>query len=773
MPLTRLLTTNIKHDKNYASHVCRSLRLQRPGVVVFAIKYITAYRQRMKNSTLTSLQIANENRKTGLWLKKMTAQGLIGYDDYSKAAKHFKLHPDAAGWQKFIHHMFSLLGVILFICGLIFFMAWNWEDMHRFAKFGLLQGVFIVFGAWAALRWNRSWDARLALLGTSLMAGALLALYGQVYQTGANAWELFRAWAVVSAFIALAGQATAFWFIAWITSTLALSLYIVGSNWDWTYVVESSVLLKLAMVQFAFLIIAELAHALLAKLGTAFDPERWLRRSMGMLAIMLAGWQASMRVCLDIFGYEHLSGDIYLAYLLSLVVVFWYYYRRRPEFMFLALSILSSAAFIGTALSCLLLDINFEGSTFIVIAIIILGLTFGAVKLVLGLRKSLRAMGAWQNSNRHGHTEAPQKQDIQAETLAGWLDEAGITGREQSSDFFSKIRQAEDSAEPWYVKLFSIAGIWTGSTALLVFVFVMLGPSEMTCLVFALITCALSVWLGKSEAFTRRQMSHVLGLCSLALAVTSTGFDQIPALLFTMFILGVFWLLRPPLYNRAASFFIMLFCAHQLIYEIIYRMEYSSRAVLMNHHIIGLILYLSIFIISGLFAMYRLSHPPFKRKKSRSQITYAAALAIVVFIALKVLLADNLPGLIPYGLNLTPHNIGLVVLLAVVGIYSIKKRPDALPIIIIAAIALLPLAWFMPVVGMGLCLVFMAYYSGSIYTLSLSAVYLGFGLFMYYYNLDITLLYKSFLLMGTGLLMLAAGVFTNATINRVTGRRFV
>ncbi len=92
--------------------------------------------------------------------------------------------------------------------GVIFWVAANWQDWTRGTKLLLLQALLLgsVLGAVMVPR------SRLALLLlATLLLGGLLALVGQTYQTGADSWQLFAAWAVLSVLWVIAAQRDALW----------------------------------------------------------------------------------------------------------------------------------------------------------------------------------------------------------------------------------------------------------------------------------------------------------------------------------------------------------------------------------------------------------------------------------------------------------------------------------------------------------------------------------------------------------------------------------
>ncbi len=92
--------------------------------------------------------------------------------------------------------------------GLVFWIAANWATLGRFGRFAVLQGAIVAMGVGAMLR--PAWRAPMALL-VLLATGALFAYFGQTYQTGADAWQLFVLWAALSLPLALAVRSDLLW----------------------------------------------------------------------------------------------------------------------------------------------------------------------------------------------------------------------------------------------------------------------------------------------------------------------------------------------------------------------------------------------------------------------------------------------------------------------------------------------------------------------------------------------------------------------------------
>ena len=107
------------------------------------------------------------------------------------------LIPSRTAWRQFIDTLLLILGTTLVLAGIIFFFAYNWAEINHLTKFGLIElGILIMalFTAWYGLQ---RLIGQVALFATAILVGVLLAVVGQSYQTGADAFELFFTWAIL------------------------------------------------------------------------------------------------------------------------------------------------------------------------------------------------------------------------------------------------------------------------------------------------------------------------------------------------------------------------------------------------------------------------------------------------------------------------------------------------------------------------------------------------------------------------------------------------
>lgn len=107
-------------------------------------------------------------------------------------------------WPRFLSRCATGLGTLLLASGLITWVAANWWHWAAWLRLGLVQLLVLVclLAACGLRSWQNRFHPDLAasslLTGlASVAVGGLLALIGQIYQSGADPWQLFALWAVL------------------------------------------------------------------------------------------------------------------------------------------------------------------------------------------------------------------------------------------------------------------------------------------------------------------------------------------------------------------------------------------------------------------------------------------------------------------------------------------------------------------------------------------------------------------------------------------------
>lgn len=100
-------------------------------------------------------------------------------------------------WRLWLDRGLLTVGIILIAAGIGYFFAHNWRRLTEDDKLGLAGGSVLIAFLGAIFTGSDRFLGRLLLLTASLLVGVFIAVFGQIYQTGADTFELFRAWALL------------------------------------------------------------------------------------------------------------------------------------------------------------------------------------------------------------------------------------------------------------------------------------------------------------------------------------------------------------------------------------------------------------------------------------------------------------------------------------------------------------------------------------------------------------------------------------------------
>ncbi|MFT3799675.1 MAG: DUF2157 domain-containing protein [Burkholderiaceae bacterium] len=181
------------------------------------------------------------------WLQNRTApsiddvaslvhRNVLERRDFGRALEAAGLVPGARGWRVAVQRLLMGAGLGLMLAGVVCIVAYNWAGMRPGARLALAQaGLLAVLGL-ALWRGIETPAGRWLLTAAALLVGPLLALFGQTYQTGADTWELFRGWALLSLPWVLASRRASAW-LAWLAIVeTGFALYCVAlDRWVWPW----------------------------------------------------------------------------------------------------------------------------------------------------------------------------------------------------------------------------------------------------------------------------------------------------------------------------------------------------------------------------------------------------------------------------------------------------------------------------------------------------------------------------------------------------------
>ena len=133
-------------------------------------------------------------------IEQLLHQDILPLKNTETAATHLEIYPSKRTWLLFFDKALLIIGAVALVLSLVFFVAYNWQNMGKMGKFALVEGALVItIALYVILSFKQRFQLirQLLLLMASIITGILLALFGQVYQTGADTWQLFFGWALL------------------------------------------------------------------------------------------------------------------------------------------------------------------------------------------------------------------------------------------------------------------------------------------------------------------------------------------------------------------------------------------------------------------------------------------------------------------------------------------------------------------------------------------------------------------------------------------------
>uniref|UniRef100_UPI00194032D6 GDYXXLXY domain-containing protein n=1 Tax=Bordetella pseudohinzii TaxID=1331258 RepID=UPI00194032D6 len=664
-------------------------------------------------------------------------------------------------WRQFLGRTTLWLAVLLLGSGVICWVAANWPGMGISRRFALAQGllaVSVLASLWLALRLRgtdrlRQQAAGAVLTLSGLLLGALLALLGQTYQTGADTWELFAWWALLLLPWALAAASQVLWLLWCLVVNAALGLWIGEHLLAWWNQVSDPAFAALVM-----------ALANLIMLGV-WEMMVRLRHSRTRVGPRVLAFLALIALILPllfgdvVFGrHGHVTALAWIAVTLGLG---YFYYRGRRDLVILAM--------LAAGVICVSLRVAGDW---------LMELAPGAWA-ALPLAALLMAEAVWAARwlRRLGERGQPAE-GARAATQAADAEPAGISAGlsvDPADDAAPVIGLAEDTGTggsataPWYVQGLLGLSAWLATILLLVFLFFSgMVTSDQGAVVFGLILCAAGVAVLRAAAGPFwRQCAIAMAFAGQLLVVFSfVGNDSIAsACLFIVLLAAAVYALAPDALLRFLSGGLIAFGMTGLVWQAL-QPDMGRNDVLEMWLALDMLratfLWLPVAVLGAWLAALAFCADR-RLARARPHFLEPLAWAFVVAVQGMVWMAggvgvDQLPSL--WKLHRLPAflNIAGALLPAAAALWLLWPRRRVLTraLVVITPLALLVLALFwLPSPGIAFALTWLLLGFGlnkprltGFGVLSLLAY-----LLLYYYQLDVPLLQKAAWLAGAAVLL--------------------
>ena len=626
---------------------------------------------------------------------------------------------NAAFWDDWGLKALLTLGVGHVLAGVIFFFAYNWNDLTPFVKFAIVQGGLVLSViAWIFTRLDKA-SAAFGISATVLI-GVLLAVFGQLYQTPAKLYTMFFYWAGLSLPFALASRSHAHWTV-WIAIALFGFIQYTGTGISEIHGDRVATFVVLATGIF-FLGVLALYNRLMTDQGRG---NFWFR--MVLLIISLGLLVAAFSYGFWDVPKMHL---VYLAALLLLAGVIFYLYQFRPSIPALSLA---SFALVACLAQFAFEVLNVIGFDELVLSLFVVGFWFILMTLLLAFlfRHFLKTFGQPRDEKDDGISLRSNKT---------------VTEFSGSSDLSAELVETSlkeyENSTPWYMELFlGICGVLTAIIVGLFFglLFTLTFNIENTAVFIpvgaAILAISMFLRLKSSSIYT----IHLLNTFILAGgALFLAGFGEIIdeyllGLLILVSALGVAFIIKDRIlefilggtaFTGFALFISEFFSDHAkwisagiAILVATFFFLYPIRRRFYIAGGLGLLVAATLlFVIDGQSYFYA---------------TYSDYTQLLS----KLVLTAGFAGSV-YWIN---HRMGLK---------GQDMRPHLWVLVpLVIAVAILPIGAALP-----LLLMVFGYIIGSWPLALLGIVFQIYFLWMFYYDLSITLLHKSILLVVTGLI---------------------
>ncbi|AMP00419.1 hypothetical protein CAter282_2561 [Collimonas arenae] len=269
--------------------------------------------------------------------------GALDQQGYRQALRALHLAPDAARWRQLAARLLLIGGVLCVLAGTLMLFASNWLAWPRLARVGAAETGWLALLVWAFMTRPDNQARRWALFAVATMTGIWLAVIGQAYQTGADAWQLFALWAALALPWALLANFAPLWGLWIVIVSLALQLWLPHAPWRsalsaWDPFDNAN----LPLIGFW---LAALAVAEWRQNAAAPWTARILPRLLGLGLALLLTIQACMILAgehLHAFGeYSPTTNGLVLLLWLACVGAALYFYSLRRDLLMLALPLFS------------------------------------------------------------------------------------------------------------------------------------------------------------------------------------------------------------------------------------------------------------------------------------------------------------------------------------------------------------------------------------------------------------------------------------------------
>ena len=315
-------------------------------------------------------------------LQRQDIYTLSQHSDLSEEEVHLALkenvYNNRSAWEKFLKLFFIALGIGFTLSGIIFFFAFNWADLNKFVKIGLIEALIMISTGLVLFLKVDMLIRNSLLTASAVLVGVLFAVFGQVYQTGADAYDFFLAWVLFITVWVFIADFAPLWLIYIVLINVTFGLYVnqIAQEWPEITVFNIFFLMNTAVV---------VSSILISKYQSGYKIPHWFLNVVTLFALF-AGVTA---VIFGIFD-SYRNGFVLVFSILTILFALGIWYGITAKSGFFLATIFFSIILIVDAF---ILHYYQEESMFLIIGLFTIGSITGVVKYLISMQKK------WNHEN--------------------------------------------------------------------------------------------------------------------------------------------------------------------------------------------------------------------------------------------------------------------------------------------------------------------------------------------------------------------------------------
>ncbi|BDD08906.1 membrane protein [Fulvitalea axinellae] len=302
------------------------------------------------------------------------------HSDWSESEVSKALEKDvyagAGRWVTFFRLLFVGLGVGLSVAGVVFFFAYNWEALDKFVKMSLVGGLLVAVTGVALFAKINPLIKKILLTAAAVLVGVLFAVFGQIYQTGANAYDFFLAWTVFVVLWVLVSDFAPLWFLFVVLVNTTIALYMTQNlpyNSPWNDYLKAVIFVVNALGATLSVVLREVKK---------YRVPGWFSNTFSIYSVFLATAglvDYVFKKSVDPVALLSLALPVAFFYVLAIV-----YSLKKKLRIYIALIALSLIVIISYLL---VKDSGFSAEVFLLVSVFIVAAVGGVIALLMKLQK--------------------------------------------------------------------------------------------------------------------------------------------------------------------------------------------------------------------------------------------------------------------------------------------------------------------------------------------------------------------------------------------------